>query len=266
MSCNNCYSYKLLSENDNPVLKNVDITIILMMEKSKRFKKDPFLMKLSKKTIIQYNKGFKKCIKPNSIKKSNEDINHAYYTALEYTKDYNNVLILEEDAEVLYYNMKHYDIVDNYIGNNLFKIFSFATNGFFTKINENFYNVDVAHGAHAQIISRECRSYIMSNILSNNFRGEIDTNYFRNNVIVYKYPLIVQTFPETENFKNWRGSYFLNKLGIIITGVDKNKSGWDTIYHINKISCNINNLLSYKGLVCTTLLIVILFFAKNNQY
>ena len=41
MSCNKCcYSYKLVSENDNPVLKNADITIILIMENSKRFKFD----------------------------------------------------------------------------------------------------------------------------------------------------------------------------------------------------------------------------------
>lgn len=262
MSCNNCYSYKLLSENDNPVLKNVDVTIILMMENSKRFKKDPFILKLSKKTIIQYNKGFKNCIKPNSIKKTNEDINHAYYTAFEYTKDYNNVLILEEDAEVLYYTRQHYDIVDNYIGNNSFEIFSFATFGSFNSINENFYNVDVAHGAHAQIITREFRSYLATNILNNNFKGEIDVDYFSNNVIVYKQPLIVQLFPETENFKNWRGSYFLHKFSTMIAGVDKNKSGWETMYIVAKL----RRYFSYKGLVYTILLIVILLFAKKNQY
>jgi hypothetical protein len=255
-----CYSYKLLSETSDPVFKNVDITIILVMENSKRFKKDPFMLKLSKKTVIQYNKGFKKCIKPQSIKKSNEDINHAYYTAFMYTKSYKNVLILEEDAEVLYYSRHHYDTIDNYIKNNSFETFSFATNGIFTKINENFYKVDVAHGTHAQIISLPCRSYIMSKILSNNFRGEIDTSYFRNNVIVYKYPLIVQTFPETENFKNWGGSCFLNKSGIIITGVDKNKSGWETIYIINKM----RGKLTFK--VFVILLFIIALFAKFNPY
>ena len=124
-----CYRYELINESDQPLLKNVDITIILMMENSNRFIPDPFILNLSRKTIIQYNKGFRACKKPSTILKSNQDITHAYYTAFEYSKNYKNVLILEEDAEILYYTKKHYDLVDKYISGN-FKIFSFATGEF----------------------------------------------------------------------------------------------------------------------------------------
>ena len=151
-----CYSYKIINETDNPILKNVDITIILIMEDSDRFKYDSFLLNLSKKTVFQYNKGFRACKKPSTIVKSNNDIIHAYYTAFEYTKNLNNVIILEEDAEVLYYTRGHYEIVDDYISKD-FKVFSFATNGVFTRLNENFYSVDVAHGAQAQIFSKNER-------------------------------------------------------------------------------------------------------------
>ena len=58
-----CYSYKILNTTTTPILKNVDIVLILTMEGSDRFKNDPFLLNLAKKTIIQYNKGFIKCIK-----------------------------------------------------------------------------------------------------------------------------------------------------------------------------------------------------------
>ena len=61
------------------------------MEGSNRFK----TLSLTKKTIIQYNKGYKNCKKPDTIKSSREDIVHAYYTAFEYLKEYNNVIILE---------------------------------------------------------------------------------------------------------------------------------------------------------------------------
>ena len=51
-----CYYYKIIHETTNPILKNVDITIILMMENSNRFNYDPFLLNLTKKTVIQYLK------------------------------------------------------------------------------------------------------------------------------------------------------------------------------------------------------------------
>tara|TARA_B100000287_G_scaffold434462_1_gene498967 strand:+ start:295 stop:1080 length:786 start_codon:yes stop_codon:yes gene_type:complete len=234
-----CYSYKTINETNNPILKNVDITIILIMENSDRFKYDPFLLNLSKKTVFQYNKGFRACKKPSTIIKSNNDIIHAYYTAFEYTKDMNNIIILEEDAEVLYYTKSHYDIVDNYISND-FKVFSFATNGVFKKLDENFYSVDVAHGAQAQIFSKQERLTIMRAMENNKFRGEIDATYLKNNVVVYKHPLIIQLFPETENFNNWSGNKTLNRLGITITELDKNKSGWETIYILSKIRGQIN--------------------------
>ena len=54
-----CYNYVTINEIDSPVIPSSDVTIILMMEGSNRFKRDPFILSLSKKTIIQYNKGYK---------------------------------------------------------------------------------------------------------------------------------------------------------------------------------------------------------------
>ena len=250
-----CYSYKVIKETNTPLLKNVDITIILIMENSKRFKYDPFILNLSRKTIIQYNKGFRACKKPPGVVKSNNDIIHAYYTAHNYSKDYNNVLILEEDAEILYYDKSHYCKIDKYISGD-FKVFSFSTNGIFTKLNSDFYKVDVAHGAHAQIFSKKARIDIMRDIETNNFQGEPDTTYLVDNVVVYKYPLIVQLFPETENFNNWQGNKFINKLGIKLTGVDKNKHGWEMIYVISKL----RGQITYNNALTLIILIIIVIF------
>ena len=237
-----CYYYKTLNETNSPILKNVDLTIILMMENSDRFKPDPFILNLSKKTIIQYNKGFRACKKPSGVENTQNDIIHAYYTAFEYTLDYNNVLILEEDAEVLYYTRSHYDLVDKYIAGD-FKVFSFSTWGVFTKLDDNFYSVDVGHGAHAQVFSKNERINIIKNIELNNFKGEIDTTYLVNNVVVYKHPLIVQLFPETENFHNWRGNKFIKPFyrpGLKLLSIDKDKHAWEIVYVFCKISGNFN--------------------------
>ena len=75
---------------------------------------------------------------------------------------------------------------------------------------------------------------------NSNFIGEIDSTYLKDNVVVYKHPLIVQLFPNTENFNNWSGNKYINRLGINIADLDKNKSGWETIYLISKIRGQIN--------------------------
>lgn len=230
-----CYYYKTLNETDSPILKNVDLTVILMMENSNRFKNDPFILNLSKKTVIQYNKGFRACKKPFGIKEVKRDVVYTYYKAFEYTKNYNNVIFLEEDAEVLYYTRSHYDKIDEYISKNKFNIFTFATYGIFTKINDDFYSVDMMRSAQALIISKDERLNLEKRMKDNNFEGETDATYFDKRCITYKHPLIVQLFPETENFNSWSGNKYSNKLGITLSGVEHDKSGWEIIYMCSKL-------------------------------
>lgn len=254
-----CYKYEIINSTVNPILSNVDVTIILVMENSKRFKINDFLLSLSKQTIIQWNKGFKICDKSKFVTRSSEDINHAYFTAFQYTKNYNNVLIVEEDAEILNYDLKHYNIINDYIINNFFKVLSFGTNGVFKKINKDFYTVDVAHGAQAQIFSRPFREECSLAIKTNNFKGEIDTTYFGNNIVtVYNFPLIVQKFPETENFNNWSGNKIINKLGIKSIALDKTLNGWYIIHLISKLRG-----ISKSILIAFTLIIMFLKLQKK---
>ncbi len=235
-----CYYYKTINETNSPILKNVDLTVILMMENSNRFKYDPFILNLSKKTVIQYNKGFRACKKPFDINEVKRDVVYTYYKAFEYTQTYNNVVFLEEDAEILYYTRSHYDKIDEYISKNEFSIFTFASNGIFTKIDNDFYSVDMMRAAQAQIISKDERLKLAKRMKDNNFEGETDATYFDGKVITYKYPLIVQLFPETENFNSWSGNKYINKLGIILSGVDRDKSGWEIIYMCSKLRGQLN--------------------------
>jgi len=136
-----CYSYKILNTT-TPILKNVDVVLILSMEGSNRFKNDPFLLNLTKKTIIQYNKGFRKCNKPSTIISSKEDIVHAYYSAFEYLKEYNNVIILEDDAHVINKDPLIYDKIDKFIDTQDFNILTFGSSGLFSNYNEDFFKID----------------------------------------------------------------------------------------------------------------------------
>jgi hypothetical protein len=259
----NCYSYETIAESQNPLFKNVDLTIVLTMENSNRFKKDPLLLNLSKKTVCQYNKGYKICKKPDTIKRTTEDVTHAYYTAFEHAKNYDNIIILEDDAEVLNYNPSHYKKIDNYIGSNDFTIISMGSLGFFTKVNELFYHTDPMAFAQAHILSKKTRNEIQKDMLRQKFNGHVDGVYFSpKNVLVYHEPLIIQVLAETENFQTWEGApLWAHRLAAEIQGLRESKQGWYKAYLLCKTGAEIKE---HQNFVLALLIILLILIAKNN--
>ena len=258
----NCYSYENIAESQNPLFKNVDLTIVLTMKDKDRFKKVPLLLNLSKKTIFQINKGYKACKKPDTIKRTTEDVTHAYYTAFEYSKNYGNVIILEDDAEVLNYNPTHYKKIDGYIGSNDFSIISMGSLGFFTKINELFYHTDPMAFAQAHILSKKTRTEIQKDMLSKKFNGHVDGVYFSpKNVLVYHEPLIIQVLAETENFQTWEGApLWAHRLAAKIQGLRESKQGWYKAYLLCKSGAEFRQ---HQGFVFTILLILLMLYCKK---
>lgn len=258
----NCYSYENIAESQIPLFKNIDLTIVLTMKDSDRFKKDPLLLNLSKKTIFQINKGYKACKKPDTIKRTVEDLTHAYYTAFEYSKNYGNVIILEDDAEVLNYNPIHYKKIDGYIGSNDFTIISMGSLGFFTKKNEMFYETHPMAHTQAQIISKKTRDNVQKLMLNKKFIGHVDAVYFsEQNVLVYHEPLIVQVLSETENFKNWEGApLWAHRLTTNIQGLRDDKMGWYKAYLICKSSAEFRE---YRLNVCFLIIILLILYCKK---
>lgn len=251
----NCYYYETIGETGDPIITNSDLTLILVMENTTRFNLDPFILKLSRKTVIQYNKGFKNCEKEH-ITLCGEDINHAYYTAFSYTKDYNNVLFLEEDAEVLNYDLNKYIEIDKYISQNNYSILSFGTFGTFVNLTGNFYIVNDIHGAHSQLISKTCRTSMINHILDKKFKGYIDETFMSNRgAIVYDPPLMAQKFPQTDNNKEWAN--IMSTIGIKLFNLDNSIENFDKLHLISKI----------RGILLFLFLVVIIFlFSKYMFY
>lgn len=260
-----CYRYEVLNETAFPIMENVDVAIILVMENSQRLKKDPFLLNLARKTVIQYNKGFRNCDKPEGITKSNQDINHAFMTAFHYTQNLENVIVFEEDAEILSYDIKKYKNIDYYIGDNDYGAISFWSDGDLQYFNDYFYMAETALNAQAIVYSKSKRTAISQNIMRNNYDGHYDLNYLKN-ILIYKDPLIVQLHPETENFTNWNGGDLLiNKITrtlFTITGRDRYKNSIVGFHNGRKIKCYINN----NKILLITLLISLLLIAKFYLY
>ena len=257
-----CYNYITINETNNPVIPSSDVTLILMMEGSERFKYDPFIMSLSKKTIIQYNKGYKNCVKDEEVTATTSDITHAYYTAFYYLREYNNVIILEEDAEMFSKDLNDYKLVNNFIENEEFNLFSFGSIGTYIEYKpdefKDIYSVTEYASAQSNIFSKKGRQKLYKTIGENKFQGDIDTDYIAklDKLYSYKYPLIVQLIPLTENMNNWGKNHgFVIKFGcsvmkifIKISKLDKDTSGWKHIYTYNRHRWWLNYLFILLGI------------------
>ena len=251
-----CYSYDIINFEQSSL--NVDAVYVLTMENSDRIeelKKQLYIYKPGKKIIIQINKGYKKCAKrlcDNSkeyINNSYNDVSHAYLNAFRNAiqKQYENILILEDDAifSPQYYNSFNLKIVNEFI----------------PKLNSNecvfalglvpwlslYYSYGIrrsilASGLHATIFPISVINNIVNNCNSisdmDNYVNAMCVRYF------YDYPLVTQTFPETENSKYWCKDFgFFGSIirYIIISinwlfGIDKHSEpGTTIIYNINKI-------------------------------
>jgi hypothetical protein len=262
-----CYSYKVINNSETPLLKNVDVVLILAMEDSTRFKEDPFLLNLAKQTIIQYNKGFKKCNKPSTIKTPKEDIVHAYYTAFEYLKEYNNVIILEDDAVVVNKDTLVYEKIDAFIATTDFDIFTFGSFGLFSNYNEDFLKLDryFFGSLQAIIYSRNTRTKLIEDISSSNFnKGHMDITYIGalTKKFTYKYPLIVQLFPKTENKTLWFSNVFLLAITnflITLFRLDNSVDSWFLYYFIFR------NYIYIITLIIVLILILSMFYFNINK-
>lgn len=227
------YSFKLLHKTKDPILKHVDIAIVLTMKNSTRRFDDPILLNLAPLTYVQINEGFKKFNKPgvNCICK---DVVHAHKNVCENTKDYENVIIFEDDAE---YNYKYYRsefrAIDEFIGNNEFNVYSLGNVSIDMPTGSNHKKILLGFGgSHSIIYSPNGRSELLK--LNGNM---IDLDIIRNipNKFKHKYPLVCQTFPDTEQKKEWEtlpGMFFLCNLTKILNGDKVIEPFWSSMYSI----------------------------------
>lgn len=196
-----CYSFKLINRTDDPILKNVDLAIVLTMENSTRKFDDSVLLNLAPLTYVQINKGFKKCNKP-SVNSVVADVIHAHKNVCKNTTKYKNVIIFEDDAEYNYkYSTDEFKSIDDFIGDNTFNLYSLGNVSInLPSISDHREILAGFGGSHAIIYSPEGRTKLLN--ASGNM---IDLDLISSipNKFKHKYPLVCQTFPDTEQKKEW---------------------------------------------------------------
>jgi hypothetical protein len=245
-----CYYYETINTTDKPILKNLDLTLVLTMENNlNRFIKNDFIINLAPKTIFQINKGFKKCSKNNNgvnIDITWKDLNHAYITTLEKYKDkYNNILILEDDAELLNSDLNKWKEIDDYLVNPNFYILGIGNGGLLypsiSNFKKNMWSMGRGNVSQAIFYNMKKIKPLINKVKYNKY-SKLQWDEYLINIKdnkTYRYPMIVQKFPLTDNSKNWNSSSspmlkkFWDKSDRIFLetfGLDKDITGWTKTY------------------------------------
>lgn len=280
-----CYRYEEIDMKTNGYLGEIiDSAYVLAMEDSPRIK--TILQRLQfaipcRKVVIQYNKGYKHCYKPNLKKqKSLYDITDAYYHAFYHYKNntpngYERVMILEDDFifTPLIKEKKTLSDIKGIISSKkpdilqLGHVLSIYNPFFLFYSNYNFKKHLYAPSAHCVIY---CKSFI-DKFTSDYSIGKFPYDHYDkafsidySNIWVYNKPLGIQPFENTENSKTW------NILGINTTDFmlffierfklndkDDPKSLESGVIKINKINYTLNFLM---WLVILVIIIVSMYF------
>lgn len=233
------YRYEHVFVNKTCLFDNyIDAVYILTMENSTR--RDDYMEQIKKnnphsKIIIQHNKGFKKCKKKLYEQNTIHDLNDAYYHAFLHAKsnNYNNILIFEDDF--FFDNIKQEDIheIGMFIKNNDYHIYNLGPGVNISLPSTLKHHLSIiCTCTHGVIYNMKYFDFYI-NKYNEGFNMMCDNVWNQLDIIKYKYykPICFQTFPITENIKNWPLStiaiFFIKKINL-----DKNHQPGYTIINI----------------------------------
>ena len=228
-----CYNYKEIYFEKGFLDGSVDATYILHLEGNGRLSNIYEQLQTfhpTKKVIIVFNKGFKKCEKNLNKNLSTYDLVDAYLNVFKDAeeKKYKNILVLEDDFifNLKILDSKNTDAIAKFIKerNDKKESFIYSLGCLpFLQVPINYYNRSVwlRGGTHALIYTQECRRNILDTEQTTIYDWDFYTNFNFTNYMFYE-PLCYQLFSNTENKKNWVYVFlfsdifygFLNYLGL----------------------------------------------------
>ena len=203
-----CYYFKSHLYND-PLFKSIDATYIIHLEGNGRYNDIEEQLKVYHPTKIVYilfNKGYKKCEK-EGISAPAKDLIHAYKYILENAKQYNAVLILEDDFMFNPEVKDHAHNIDHFVENHTHFVYRLGCIPTIQIPYNSYTNIGLASGTHATIYSKDMRN----NLLKDDMQDWDVALVKYINYIYYK-PICYQLFPVTENQKHWGESNFITML------------------------------------------------------
>lgn len=256
-----CYYYeKIEKQKKTGIFDNViDAVFIILLEGSKReenVRKQLKEYNLHSNIIIQYNKGYKKCNKELEKQETNFDLLDANYQIFETSKkmEYKNILVLEDDFLITpnINKTEYVESIKKIIEKDDYNLISLG--GMFFMVGIKDINMTVPGVlTHAQAVIYSHRYFdLFMNKYYYDFK-HVDEFTLVDKKYLSKIPIIIQSFPETENKKNWpKVNLFLWDILNKINNVDWNKyegkelEYWDRYYkffYINQLAVIVISLL-----------------------
>ena len=202
-----CYCFELLEFEDG-LFENIDATYILHLEGNGRLDHIHDQLKTyhpSKKVYIVYNKGYKKCEKDLVEQTTGYDLIHANMTVFEHAQQYKHVLVLEDDFIFNKEVAKHASHVDDFLKRDDSFVYQLGgTPAFALPIDMHHYFI-YSGTAHSNIYTYLARKKIVDDYMLKKHTFENMDAYVHTLFTMYMYhePLCYQTFPLTDNRKNW---------------------------------------------------------------
>ena len=190
--------------NTDTIFPTVDATYIIHLRGNGRYKNVKKQLKqypLTKNVHIVVNKGYKKFKKPN-IDSPAKDLIHAYMFCFEHAKQYNNILILEDDFIIDPSLYKHKDNINTFVKSHIDFAYRLGCIPFVMIPYDTHNYIGLTLGAHAIMYSTSVRTQLLEN-QNEIYKCDYDLylNYYFN--YIYCTPVIYQLYPETENQKKW---------------------------------------------------------------
>lgn len=222
-----CYRFEKYDTNNNSLFdKSIDCTYIIHLEDNGRLDSIQAQLKqyIPTRTIyIVFNKGFRKCEKNLYKNISYADLTHSYIQIFQHAKEkeYNNILILEDDF------IFDTSIKDPYVirdietflikNRNTRYIYSLGTLPIIQlpSLNYTYTKMNIyALTSHSIIYSKKMREYTLKYSIEEIGDWDGYLNSWGNLYIKYMYykPLCYQLFTDTENSKNWGKNNAVNIL------------------------------------------------------
>jgi hypothetical protein len=237
-----------------PLLPRVECAVVLTMHGSERLPRlqraDCPLHRLCARTLLQINRGYRACPKPQ-VTNTAYDLTHAYAEVARWTRGMGNVLILEDDAQFMPgATDADFALVDEFVATREFDVYSLGSIGPFRPAGwGSRHRTFVNHWGLAQAIiwSPRAREELLRRA-AHRLPMHIDLGFLAQlpRCFTLDRPLVVQTFPVTTNSANWcfmctsglvgrvdRGVARLYHAGLGRLGLERSVHGWRTLYVCN---------------------------------
>jgi len=231
-----CYRFELI-EFDDGLFKEVDATYILHLEGNGRL--DHIYKQLdtyhpSNKVYIVYNKGYNKCPKKLHMQSVAYDIIDANMEVFKHAKQYNHILVLEDDFLFSEKVSNHTRHVDTFLKRDTSFVYQLGSNPLIALPIDMYHYRVFGVLAHANIYSSLSRKQLINDYNNNKIKGDLGCidSYISKVLPIYMYykPLCYQTFPMTDNRKTWYKNRE-NKLAPFAEIISDKLISWTNLDH-----------------------------------